>query len=60
MVAALKLEGSDRRATPGVELSGSICLNTGKFTRSRHALRIDRLIVFSSFYGWCCMAVLSW
>ena len=59
MVAALKLEGIDGRAPPGVELAaqfGSIRENSPGLD----TLRNDRLTLLSSFLVWWCTAVLSW
>ena len=59
MVARLKRKGIDGRAPPGVEPAAYFDSTRGNF-RGPDIVRIDILIAFSSFYGWWCMAVLSW
>ena len=59
IVARQKLKGIDGRAPQGAEPAA-------QFDSTRVSLpgpdigRNDRLIVLSRFYGWWCMAVLSW
>ena len=59
MVAALKLEGIDERAPPGGELAAQFA-STRVNSPGLDTVRIDRLFALSWFYGWCCMAVLTW
>ncbi len=59
MVARLKLKGIDGRAPPGVELAAQFD-PTRENLPGPDIVRIDRLIALSRFYGWWCMAVLSW
>ena len=59
MVARLKLKGIDGRAPPGVELAAQFD-STRENLPGPDIVRIDRLIALSGFYGWGCMAVLSW
>ena len=59
MVARLKLKGIDGRAPPGVEPAAQFD-STRENLPGPDIVRIDRLRALSRFYGWWCMAVLSW
>ncbi len=59
MVARLKLKEIDGRAPPGVEPAAQFD-PTRENLPGPDIVRIDRLRALSRFYGWWCMAVLSW
>ena len=56
MVASLKLKGIDGRAPPGVEPAAYFD-STREKSPGLDTARIHRLIAFSSFSVWWCMAV---